>query len=117
MNNIQNIPKYSEICNKITGEHVKIASLLDVPIIIWRFQVKTSIYRKEDNDPNKEYMQFQFSYESDPDRKYVSGTSSYYLIADLREIESSLPVRTVISNKQLPRRTPEERIRYAYVLT
>lgn len=114
---LDRIPEYSKVVNKITGEFVKIISLVDVPIIIWRFEIYNSVYRKDDNDPNKNYMKILFSYQAKPESKFVTGTSSYYLIADIEGVQEHLPIRATITHRPLAKRTIDNKIKYAYVLS
>lgn len=114
---LENIPRFSEVSKRIVGDFIKVAKLVDVPIIIWRFEVQDSIYRESDKDPNKQYMKIQFSYESKPQERLVTGTSSYYLIEDVEGIEDKLPVRATIVHRELPKKRIDEKIRYAYMLT
>lgn len=114
---LESIPKYSDISSRIHGDFIKIANLVDKPIIIWKFEIHDSIYRKEDKDPNKNYMKIQFSYEDRPKERYVTGTSSYYLIEDIEAAKNYLPFRTTIVHRPLPKKSPDERTRYAYILS
>lgn len=113
---IDKIPRYSDLSSRIHGDKVKIATLVGVPIVIWKFDIRDSIYRKDDKDPNKNYVRIEFSFESDITRRYVTGTSSYYLIEDLQSVQKNLPIRATIVHQQLRRRNPTEKIRYAYIL-
>lgn len=114
---LESIPKYSDISSKVHGEFIKMANLIDTPIIIWKFEIHDSIYRKDDKDPNKNYMKIQFSYQSSPKERYVTGTSSYYLISDIEAVTSYLPIRTTIVHRALPKKSPDEKTRYAYILS
>lgn len=115
---IEDIPRYADVSHRVIGNQtVKVSDLLDVPIVIWKFEVLDSIYRKKDKDPNKHYMKFQFSYEKDPGPRFVAGTSSYYLISDVEEVREFIPIRATIRHKELPKKSSEDKARYAYVLS
>lgn len=115
--NLNDIPTYSSITSKVYGQKKKINEVINQSIIVWKFEVRASVYRDEDAEPNKEYAKILFSYENRPDKKYVLGTSSYYIIDDLKVLCDKLPMRTIIIRKQLPRKNLYENSRFAYVFS
>lgn len=114
---LNDIPDYSAVSQHIIGTPVKIKDVIGCPIVIWRFELTESRYRHEDGDPEKLYMKILFSYEKDLNHKFVMGTSSYYVINDIRSVQQSLPVRTTIIHSPLPIKPGSTQQRYAYRLS
>lgn len=108
---------YAEVCSKLSGNSVKISELIGIPIVIWKYEFHKSIYRTSDKDPSKRYLKIQFSYESDLNQKFTTGTSSYYLASDIEDVKEYLPIRTTIIEKPLSRKNTRGEPKCAYCLS
>lgn len=118
--NPDSIHEYSEISKHIIGTKKKIMEIVNKPIIIWRFQIAPSVYREEDEDPNKEYVKMLITFQDDKSQqKYVVGTSSYYIVNDLKFITNdNMPMKTTVLHKLMEGKfTPDGKPKYMYTLS